>query len=147
MSKRTQECHDSETCEPEVDGSWVPSWKKQDNENGQDDKRRDRKETPMKEIHRQQNGHSEKDELHKQSRLGYTEQDRHGDEQDPKPEFLSGCYNAKKRSMTDSANPVWIVLNVLVKTGSVDVGGSSSTLTGGEKRPHVAVFETNATLH
>jgi hypothetical protein len=50
-----------------------------------------------------------------------------------------------KASPTDSTNPVWIVLNILVKTGSVNIRGGPSALTW--TKEVATLFQADTTLH
>lgn len=147
IGKGIAEGRRTENGEPQIDGSGVPPWEKEKSKDEQRDERRAAEEVPLKETGRQDGRGAKKGNLHKETCARHDQESNEGQEDDPTQTALTRGDIAWKLHMTDATRPVWIVPNVLIKTGSVNIERRPSTRTGGDERRCVALFEADATLH
>jgi hypothetical protein len=82
-----------------------------------------------------------------EKRTSRREEQRDGQRHHKQPAEVdfTGRVIGEEVGMTHPTDPVWIVLNVPIKTGSVYIGGRPPTSARNEKVS--AFFETDATLH
>jgi hypothetical protein len=137
----------SENGEPQIDGRGVSSWKKETGKDEEEDDRRCAEEVAVKETRGKNGRGSKKGKLHEEPCARDDQESNDGQEDDPTQKALASRDTVWKLHMTDATRPVWIVPNVLIKTGSVNIGRRPSTRTGGDERGCVALFEADATLH
>jgi hypothetical protein len=143
--ERIDECNPSEDRQPPVHGSRMILRKEEKRKNGEEYEGCRTKEVPLVEEEGDSCQCTEECKLRKDSSTREEEESRQGKKDDPAEAHVSRRLIVGESSVTDSTDPVWIVPNVLIKTGSVNKQRGSATETRREKV--AAVFKTNATLH
>lgn len=137
----------SEKGEPQIHSRGVSAGKKEKPKDEEEDERRGREEVALEETDGEDSRRSKQGHFHKETCARDDQESHQGQEDDPAQVNLTRGPLAWKVRMTHSTHPVWIVLNVPIKTGSVNVGRRASAPTGHEESQVVALFETDATLH
>ena len=143
--ERIDECNAPEDRQPPIRGSRMILRKEEKRENGEECEGCRMKEVPPEEEQGESSQRTEECKLHKDSSTREEKESRQGKKDDPAEAYVSRRLIGGESSVTDSTDPVWIVLNVPIKTGSVNKQRGSATEARREKV--AAVFKTNATLH
>jgi hypothetical protein len=122
-------------------------WEEEQHKNRYKDEGSAAEETTVKEVEGNRRRRAKEGNLH-ESGDGREEQDnREIGKQGYEIVKLLGGLVVQEAVKADSTDPVWIIPNIVIEAGPMDIRGSSSTLTGSEEAQCVTLVEADATLH
>lgn len=132
---------------PHIDRGRMGSREEEEKEDSQKENRRPVEEAHGKEVGGDETAQPNHRTFHEKSTVGNEDETEKDSQHSKRIDDVEACPKGNKRGMADSANPVWIVSNILLETGSVNVRRCPSTPARYDESSCVAIVETDATLH